>query len=231
MEERTFPNKLKISKIIPIYKSKDKDQLNNYRPISLLPSISKIYEKVVYKRLYNFINPSLYERQFGFRAKRLTIQAIIELNTDIIESFEDKDITMATFLDLSKAFDTIDHTILIEKLRRYGIRGIALNWFKSYLTNRSHFVKYKNYSSASSDMICGVPQGSVLGPLLFIIYTNDLPNCLKTCKCILFADDTTIYKKSSNLSELYSTLNTELNALADWFRANKLSLNVGKRFI
>ena len=170
----------------------------------------------------------LYERQFGFRAKRSTIQAIIELNTDIIESFEDKDITMATFLDLSKAFDTIDHTILLEKLRRYGIRGIALNWFKSYLTNRSHFVKYKNYSSAPSDMICGVPQGSVLGPLLFIIYTNDLPNCLKTCKCILFADDTTIYKKSSNLSELYSTLNTELNALADWFRANKLSLNVGK---
>ena len=104
MEEGTFPNKLKISKIIPIYKSKDKDQLNNYRPISLLPSISKIYEKVVYKRLYNFINPSLYERQFGFRAKRSTIQAIIELNTDIIESFEDKDITMATFLDLSKAY-------------------------------------------------------------------------------------------------------------------------------
>ena len=103
MEEGTFPNKLKIS-VIPtcIYKSKDQDQLNNCRPISLLPSISKIYEKVIYKLLYNFINPSLYERQFGFCAKRSTIQAIIELNTDIIESFEDKDITMATFLTYPK---------------------------------------------------------------------------------------------------------------------------------
>jgi len=129
MQQGIFPDKLKIAKIIPIFKSKDKEQFNNYRPISLLSSISKMYEKIVYKRLYKFIEPNLYDRQFGFRPKRSTTQAIIELCTDIINSFENNQITMATFLDLSKAFDTIDHTILTNKMKLYGIRGTALKWF------------------------------------------------------------------------------------------------------
>lgn len=228
MSEGMFPDDLKIAKIIPIYKSKEKHYFNNYRPISLLSSISKLYEKIVYTRLYNFLNPAFYDRQFGFRAKRSTIQAIIELNSDIIESYENKQITMSTFLDLSKAFDTIDHEILINKLRLYGIRGVSLNWFRSYLTNRRHYVHYKDNSSPFSNMICGVPQGSVLGPLLFIIYTNDLPQCLKHTKCILFADDTTIYTSDSNLDQLYASLNADLIILSDWFKANKLSLNIGK---
>lgn len=231
MEQGIFPNQLKLAKIIPIYKSKDKEQFNNYRPISLLSSISKIFEKIVYKRLYTFIEPVLYNKQFGFRTKRSTIQAVMELCVDIMDSFENKQITMATFLDLSKAFDTIDHNILIGKLFKYGIRGIALDWFTSYLKDRKHFIQYKSQSSPINLIQTGVPQGSVLGPLLFIIYTNDLPHCLSntnSTKCILFADDTTIYETSTDLNRLYNSMNDNLNTLADWFRANKLSLNVSK---
>jgi len=230
MEQGFFPEQLKIAKIIPIYKSKEKDKFNNYRPISLLSSISKIYEKVIYKRIYTFVEPSLYANQFGFRSKRSTVHAVMELCTDIIESLEKKQITMATFLDLSKAFDTIDHNILINKLYMYGIRGIALDWFKSYLTHRKHFIQYKAHCSPMNFIETGVPQGSVLGPLLFIIYTNDLPKCLKNknLKCLLFADDTTIYETNSEVTKLYDSLNDNLNVLADWFRANKLSLNVNK---
>ena len=228
MENGTFPNTLKLAKIVPIYKSKAKDELSNYRPISLLSSISKVFEQIIYKRLYNFINESLYTRQYGFRAKRTTVQAIAELYIDVIDSWENKKSTLATFLDLSKAFDTIDHNILINKLNFYGIRGVALSWFQSYLCERKHFIQYKSHNSVTSSITCGVPQGSVLGPLLFIIYTNDLPNCLKHAKCILFADDTTVYLSSPNLSKLYDSLNYDLNNLTDWFRANKLSLNVGK---
>ncbi len=173
LEEGLFPERLKIAKIVPIHKSKDKEKFNNYRPISLLSSISKIYEKVIYKRLYMFIEPALYQKQFGFRAKRSTVQAVTEICVDIIESFENKQVTMATFLDLSKAIDTIDHSILISKLCRYGVRGVALDWFKSYLTNRKHFVNYKSHSSPMDLITTGVPQGLYLGRycLLYIPMT------------------------------------------------------------
>ena len=228
IESGIFPDALKIAKIIPIYKSKEQNLLNNYRPISLLSSISKIFEKVLYKRLYNFVKYKLSEKQYGFRAKHSTIQAITEMYADIVEALDTRRMTIASFLDLSKAFDTIDHTILINKLKKYGVRGIALNWFQSYLENRKHFIQYKTHSSVISDITCGVPQGSVLGPLLFIIYVNDLPSCLDKAKCVLFADDTTIYTSSSDVSVLYETLNSNLKVVSDWFRANKLSLNVNK---
>ena len=136
------PNDMKIAKVIPIYKSKEKNLMKNYRPISLLPSISKILEKVMYKRLYSFVNEYLFVSQYGFRSKHSTIHAVTEFYTDVIRSFEDKKVTLATFLDLSKAFDTIDHKILLKKLEFYGIHGIALNWFKSYLSNRSQYVQF-----------------------------------------------------------------------------------------
>ena len=135
---------------------------------------------------------------------------------------------MAVFLDLSKAFDTINHKILLDKLNHYRIRGVALDWFKSYLSDRTQFVSYSGSRSPNRSVTCGVPQGSVLGPLLFIIYTNDLPKTLVNSRCILFADDTTIYHTNSNKQKLIQDIEHDLAHLVDWFAANKLSLNITK---
>jgi len=230
LQEGYVPDDMKLAEVIPIYKAKNKELLNNYRPISLLPTFSKLLEKLVHKRLYKFLSSKsiFYPSQYGFRAKHSTSHAVHEFVDHTIHALENKKHTLGVFLDLSKAFDTIDHKILINKLSWYGVRGVALDWFRSYLTQRKQYVKYINSSSDILTLPCGVPQGSVLGPLLFIIYTNDLPNCLNDAKVILFADDTTLYMSSNHIQQLYHTVNTELELLNDWFRSNKLSLNVGK---
>jgi hypothetical protein len=230
IETGQVPESLKKAKVIVIYKSKNKEDFSNYRPISLLPSISKIMEKVIHKRLMHFleIKHILYTNQFGFRKHRSTIDAVTKLLTDLASDMDNKTNTSSVFLDLSKAFDTIDHNILLSKLEFYGVRGIALDWFRSYLQDRTQYVEYIGATSRLQNIECGVPQGSVLGPLLFIIYTNDLPDVLKFSKTILFADDTTIYKSSDNLSNLYTNVNTDVCTLSEWFKANRLSLNVTK---
>ena len=225
------PDSLKLAKVVAIHKGKAKNEFTNYRPISLLPAVSKLLEKIVHKRLMFFFEryDLLYKNQYGFRPNRSTDDAITKFITDINSSLNNQNnMSLSVFLDLSKAFDTIDHNILLHKLSFYGIRGLAYDWFRDYLTNRRQYAEYNGARSSTQSVTCGVPQGSVLGPLLFIIYTNDLPDTLNQSSSILFADDTTLYISDDNLYRLYAKMNEELNILTDWFKANKLSLNISK---
>jgi len=230
MENGTVPESQKLAKVIPIYKNNNQHEFSNYRPISLLPALSKVLEKVIHMRVYTFLTKenTLFSSQYGFRHGHSTSQAHTELLSDILLGFESNKFTLGLFLDLSKAFDTIDHGILLNKLQHYGIRGQPLDWFKSYLSNRKQYSQYNEVKSEIMQIDCGVPQGSVLGPLLFIIYMNDLPNVLQLCKSILFADDTTIAYTDNNLQSLFTIVNKELAKATDWFRANKLSINATK---
>ena len=222
MQSGEVPSSCKIAKVIPIFKSKDSQLFENYRPISLLTVLSKILEKTIYKRLYNFLIKEniLFTSQYGFRHGHSTIQASTEFLYNVLQGFEKDKFSLALFLDLSKAFDTIDHLIMLKKLEFYGIRGLPLKWFKDYLSNRYQYVLYNGIKSKTLPVTCGVPQGSVLGPLLFLIYMNDLPGVLQSCAALLFADDTTIYYTHEDIDVLYQTVNEDLNHATDWFRAN-----------
>ena len=201
-----------------------------YRPISILPSFSKVFEKVVCLRLSNYLTSKciLSNNQYGFRQNHSTYMAILDMHNKISQSVDDREFSIGIFVDLSKAFDTINHDILLHKLEHYGIRGIALQWFKDYLSNRKQYVLYNNCSSKLLSITCGVPQGSILGPLLFIIYINDIVNCSNILHFILFADDTNIFYSSKSHYDIMKVVNAELIKLSEWFRANKLSLNAKK---
>ena len=230
LEAGLFPDKSKVAKIIPIYKAGEVDTFTNYRPISILSSFSKIYERVMYNRLVEFTNKLeiYYCHQFGFRTNHSTNLALTHLVNKIATAIDQKEITASVFLDLSKAFDTLNHYILFSKLERYGIRGVALNWVKSYFNNRTQFVQYNKFSSARIATQCGVPQGSILGPLFFILYINDLPNASHLVKPLLFADDTSICYASSDPIVLATVLNEALLNISTWMKANKLSVNIDK---
>ena len=200
-----FPNSMKLAIIRPLYKTKDIHEICNYRPISLLPVISKILEKLVSIRLVKFFTKHkiLYEGQYGFRRQRNTTDAIMDLTGNILHSFNKGMFTIGIFLDMTKAFDSIKHETLLYKLQNYGIRGTVFNWLKSYLSNRKLQVKFKNTLSDQYTVDFGIPQGSVLGPLLYIVLANDLIKCLKFCSCVSFADDTTVFASGRNIKFLF----------------------------
>ena len=230
-----FPDKLKIAKVVPIFKSGDCALTNNYRPISLLPVISKVIEKIIYTQLslYFESNKLFSDSQYGFRPNRSTEQATLELTDRIISAMDNNDVPIGIFLDLSKAFDTIDHAILLSKLEHYGVDGIPLQLVKNYLTNRKQYVKLNEVDSNLLPINTGVPQGSILGPLLFIIYINDFTRASSIFVFICYADDTTLFSTLNNLVNAQNInpdiiINKELAKINEWLEINKLSLNVTK---
>ena len=230
-----FPDKFKIAKITPLIKKPNIFEIDNFRPISLLSSISKVVEKCVFNQLYNYFESQklFYGSQYGYRKKHSTELACLEVVDKVMHHLDRGETPICFFLDLSKAFDTLDHNILLKKLQFYGIQGTCLEWFRSYLSNRTQFVEIDGIQSVSQTINTGVPQGSILGPLLFIIYMNDINTASNKFEAILYADDTslssTLKTFSNNTPEETSlTINRELNLIHEWLSANKLSLNIKK---
>ena len=230
IELGTFPSKLKMAKVIPIFKSDDETDPNNYRPISLLSCFNRIFEKLVFKRLKSFIDERkiICSSQYGFRQGHSTEHAILDIVNAIQSNMDAGKFSCGVFVDLKKAFDTVDHSILLQKLAHYGFRGLINDWFRSYLQERAQVTMVGNRSSNKSLITCGVPQGSVLGPLLFLLYVNDIYCSSTKLKFYLFADDTNVLHSHKDLKSLEKEMNAELNNVYQWLVSNKLTLNLKK---
>lgn len=228
MLEGTFPKELKVAKVLPIHKKGDIYDCNNFRPIAILPTFSKLFEFILKERLMSFLGSSLNPHQHGFRKKKSTTTALTDLLEGIAQAFEDYDSCELLAVDLSKAFDSVRKDILIAKLEHYGVRGVSSKLFESYLTDRLQVVEWKGITSEAKTINIGVPQGSILGPLLFLVYINDLPENVSSTRSILYADDTTFMNSAPTEGELDELSVTTLDMAENWFGANGLKLNKDK---
>lgn len=227
--EGTFPNSLKHAEVVPIYKKGCKSQISNYRPISILSPFSKILERHLYDQIFQFLNTNslLYKFQYGFRTNSSTNIALSQVCEDLAVRMDNGSIACSVFIDLAKAFDTVDHAILRDKLELYGVRGLPGKLIHDYLSDRTQITVVNGVKSSSERISCGVPQGSILGPLLFLVYMNDLSGCT-SCSVRLFADDACIVVDDKNQYKLETTINKELEKVNTWMKLNKLSINYNK---
>ena len=231
VSEGYFPSELKNAKIIPLYKNKGSiSDISNYRPISMLPVFAKIFEKLIHKSVSDFFNKNnlFCSNQFGFRNKHSTFHALTSAVENLYESIENKNFTLGIFIDFSRAFDTVNHSIMLEKLHHYGIRGNVIELLTSYLSDRYQYVSYGGLDSCLLKITCGLPQGSVLGPLLFIIFINDLVNVSDLAKFVLFADDLNLFLQNKDRDLLYKNANKVLTKIYDYCCSNRLIINFDK---
>ena len=230
IKTETFPSECKIAKLKPLYKKGAKTEPENYRPISLLPLISKIIEKSIHDQLLDHLTKSnlLYTHQSGFRANHSTDTCLSQLTNMIINGVEKGKHTGMILIDLQKAFDTLNHEILLGKMKCIGLSESSVRWFRSYLAERTFFVSLDNTLSEPGRINCGVPQGSILGPLLFLLYINDVPQALSKCTAYLYADDTGISYQHTDITDIENILNTEFASICEWFVDNKLSIHFGE---
>ena len=218
---------MKLAKVTPLFKTADPMIFSNYRPVAVLPAFSKILERLMYNRLLSFINKFslLHPYQFGFRNNHSPELALLYLVDKISNALDNVECVLGLFLDFSKAFDTVNHDILLTKLEYLGMRGILLDWFKSYLADRRQYVIYNDIKSSCKTITCGVPQGSILGPLLFLLHINDLASVSHVILSLFFADDWNMFLSGKNPDDLIKVMNTEITKVIEWLRINKLSLN------
>ena len=215
ISKECFPDALKVARVVPVFKSGRKDCKENYRPISLLTFLSKIFEKVMSSRLYSFFTRYniLNIQQFGFQNSKSTCDAALHFTNYAYSALNHKKSLVSLMLDFSKAFDTVNHAILISKLRAVGVRGSSLLWLRSYLTDRQQFVSVNGEHSNMRSVDVGVPQGSVIGPLLFLVYINDMSRCSTKAKFIHFADDTLIVLEGEKVGDICRSMNRELEKI------------------
>lgn len=230
IEQGIFPDQMKIAKVVPLHKKGSTASCDNYRPVSVLPSLSKIFEKYIAEELMDYLaaNKILSERQFGFRKAKSTKHAIMRLIEDVFAGLETSQKTYGVFCDLSKAFDCVSHSILAGKLQHYGVRGKEIAILTSYLSNRQQVAELNGCRSGKCKINLGVPQGSILGPLLFLIYVNDVSVVFKDVDVVLFADDTSLIIKDKNNDIVGSKIKKSIYDLKQWFSINNMQLNVNK---
>ena len=224
-----FPDKCKHAKLKPLFKKGITTDPKNYRPISLLPLISKIIEKIIHDKTLCYLdeNKIIYSLQSGFRSHHSTNSCLSYLSTKVLCGFDKGLLTGMILIDLQKAFDTIDHEMLLNKMHYLGFSTSAINWFRSYLAKRTFLVNVDESYSNPGDLNCGVPQGSILGPLLFLLYVNDMPQAV-SCDLLLYADDSCLVFQANDFDEIEFKLNQDFNNLCDWFVDNKLSIHFGE---
>ena len=225
-----FPDDSKCARVAPLFKAGNRKDVNNYRPISVISVVAKVFERIVYDQLYAYLEEHsiICKYQSGFCSTHTTVTALLEATDTWAYNIDRGKINAVVFLELKKAIDTVDHKVLLSKLSHYGICRNAYNWFKSYLENRTQMFSINGSLSNNRSLTCGVPQWTILGPLLFLLYINDLPNCSCNCELRIYADDTHLTYAGDCVNNLQLYLNLDLENVRNWLRANKLTLNMSK---